>query len=189
MAATVKGVAVVTGGSGMKQLIKDTMAAVAAGVVGTAVMDLGMSVERAARGGKRAIGHPLDKDVSQAPVRAIQDVTGEHVPQPLRPLVEKVMHWGYGSGAALGREALRRAGVGEPAATVAFWVGSTAMAMVAFPVSGATEPPWRWQKDVLATSVGSHLVYAVTVSAALPRTRRLLGADRTRTTETKEGLA
>lgn len=163
----------------MKSLLRDGLAAVAAGVVGTAVMDLGMAVEKAARGGKRAIGHPLDKDVSQAPVRALQDVTGEQLPKPWRPLAEQAMHWGYGSGAALGRELIRRTGLGEPAATLAFWIGSTGMAMVAFPLSGATKPPWQWRKDVVATSVGSHLVYAVVVSVTLPWTRRLLGADHT----------
>jgi hypothetical protein len=33
-----------------------------------------------------------------------------------------------------------------------------------FPLLGRTPPPWRWEPDVLATSVGTHVAYMLGVA-------------------------
>lgn len=33
-----------------------------------------------------------------------------------------------------------------------------------FPVLGRTPPPWRWLPDVIATSIGTHAAYMLTVA-------------------------
>jgi hypothetical protein len=33
-----------------------------------------------------------------------------------------------------------------------------------FPLLGRTPPPWRWPKDVMATSLGTHIAYVVAVA-------------------------
>lgn len=157
---------------------REGAAVLMAGAAGTAVMDLGLAVERSARGGARAVGHPLDQDSSMAPVRAVENLTGVTFAPGARSAARWLLHWGYGSSVAVGRDLLRRRSVGEPAGTLTFFAATEAMAMSMFPATGATPPPWRWPRDVLATSLAAHLLYAAAVSAALPVTRRLTGAAR-----------
>jgi hypothetical protein len=48
--------------------------------------------------------------------------------------------------------------------------GTLMSAFALFPLLGRTPPPWRWPPDVLATSVGTHIVYlgaAVAVDSIL----------------------
>jgi hypothetical protein len=33
-----------------------------------------------------------------------------------------------------------------------------------FPLLGRTPPPWRWPKDVMATSLATHVAYVVAVA-------------------------
>jgi hypothetical protein len=42
-----------------------------------------------------------------------------------------------------------------------------------FPVLGRTPPPWRWPKDVMATSLGTHLAYVVAVGTVDDRISQL----------------
>jgi uncharacterized membrane protein YagU involved in acid resistance len=41
-----------------------------------------------------------------------------------------------------------------------------------FPVLGRTPPPWRWPADVLATSIGTHVVYVTAVAVTDDAARR-----------------
>ena len=41
-----------------------------------------------------------------------------------------------------------------------------------FPLLGHTPPPWRWPKDVIATSVATHVAYVTAVAVADDGLRR-----------------
>jgi hypothetical protein len=41
-----------------------------------------------------------------------------------------------------------------------------------FPLLGRPPPPWRWQTDVLATSLGTHAAYVTAVAVADDAVRR-----------------
>jgi hypothetical protein len=41
-----------------------------------------------------------------------------------------------------------------------------------FPLLGHTPPPWRWPKDVIATSIGTHVAYVTAVATTDDGLRR-----------------
>jgi hypothetical protein len=41
-----------------------------------------------------------------------------------------------------------------------------------FPLLGHTPPPWRWPRDVMATSLGTHIAYVAAVAAVDDGIRR-----------------
>jgi uncharacterized membrane protein YagU involved in acid resistance len=47
-----------------------------------------------------------------------------------------------------------------------------------FPLLGRTPPPWRWPRDVMATSIGTHFVYVATVAVVDAGLRRSMQGDR-----------
>ena len=73
------------------------------------------------------------------------------------------LKWGYGSAFGLWHGTLRRF-LPEPWASVVFGATLMSATFALFPVLGKTPPPWRWEPDVLATSVGTHVVYVVAVA-------------------------
>lgn len=83
-----------------------------------------------------------------------------------------VVHWGYGSAVGIAHAALRRYGVREPLAGAVFFVGCQTMCLTLFPVLGGTPVPWRWQRSVMTTSLGQHVLYAAVVAATATAFRR-----------------
>ena len=142
---------------------------VIAGAAGTAAMSLAYGVERRLR---PAAEGPLDYDDSLVPGEIVANVL--HLPDATageEHALGEALRWGYGSAFGIWHGLLRRA-VGEPWASLAF--GGTLMTatFALFPLLGRTPPPWRWPADVLATSVGTHVVYVTAVAltdAALAR--------------------
>lgn len=140
---------------------------VAAGLAGTAAMTAGYAAEHRLRPG--VVG-PLDYDDSDVPgviagrvLRRLGVLRHRPGPGATKALTE-VVHWGYGS--AMGAVAvplLRR--TGPVRATLVYAAGISVMAGTLFPWLGGTPPPWRWRADVVATSLGQHLLYAATVVA------------------------
>jgi hypothetical protein len=80
-----------------------------------------------------------------------------------------LVHWGYGS--ATGNLRWLTARLPGPAWVpgVAFYAACQTMAMTMFPTLGGTPPPWRWRRDLLASSLAVHAVYAAVVEAAVRR--------------------
>ena len=133
---------------------------VVAGAAGTAAMSLAYASERRLRHAKT----PLDYDDSLVPgeivasILRLPDVTGREEAE-----LGTALRWGYGSAFGLWHGILRRR-LPEPWAALVF--GGTLMSatLVLFPVLGRTPPPWRWPPDMIATSLGTHAAYVLTVA-------------------------
>ena len=135
---------------------------VLAGAAGTAAMTVTYAAERRLRPNVRG---PLDYDDSLVPGEIVAMVM--HLPHVTAREDRDLglgLRWSYGSAFGLLHGALRRL-VGEPWASAAF--GGTLMTatLTLFPLLGRTPPPWRWGPGVMATSVGTHVVYVVVVAA------------------------
>lgn len=107
----------------------------------------------------------LDYDDSLVPGQIVASVL--HLPSVTgREEAElgTLLRWGYGSMFGTYHVLLRRV-MPEPWASLVF--GGTLMSATfsLFPLLGHTPPPWRWPPDVLATSVGTHVVYVAAVAA------------------------
>jgi uncharacterized membrane protein YagU involved in acid resistance len=81
------------------------------------------------------------------------------------------LRWGYGSAFGLLHGVLRRT-VGEPRASAAFGATLMTATVTLFPLLGHTPPPWRWPRDVMATSLGTHIAYVAAVAAVDDGIRR-----------------
>jgi hypothetical protein len=153
---------------------------VVAGAAGTAVMTLAYEVERRVRHARR----PLDYDDSVVPGEIVASILNLHDLTPQEDLeLGEVLRWTYGSAFGLWHGMLRHV-MPEPYAGIAFGTTLLGITFTAFPVLGKTPPPWKWPADVIATAVGTHVAYAVTVSvvddALAPhgrRARRAAGGD------------
>jgi hypothetical protein len=141
-----------------------------AGVAGTAALSLGLAAESRLR---RTPSGPVDYDASDHVVIAACTVLRRPVPDSpaRRRLIFDVVHWGYGSAVALEYEVLRRLLGSDRAASAAFYAGCQGMALALFPTVGGTPPPWRWSREVLASSFGMHAVYVAVVAAVARRLR------------------
>jgi hypothetical protein len=134
-----------------------------AGFAGTAAMTASYGVERRLR---RTHGGPLDYDDSTVPTHAAMVVLRiHHLDEPYQQVLGQVVHWGYGSLMGWPRRLLGKR-FSPASATAIYWGGLTVMVGVLFPLLGDTPPPWKWDRDVLATSLVQHAVYAVVVGAA-----------------------
>jgi len=148
--------------------------AVLAGLAGTTAMTATTALEERLRGDP---GQFVDYDVSSHVTTAAATVLGIDEGGPARRQgLFLLTHWGYGSVMAIGLEVTRRVLPRAPATVQAgvFGLGCQGLAFSLFPTVGGTPPPWRWRRDVLATSLGQHAVYVVAVagvSAALRRRR------------------
>jgi uncharacterized membrane protein YagU involved in acid resistance len=134
---------------------------VLAGAVGTASLTLAYAAERRFRR-----GHPaqLDYDDSLVPGQIVAGIM--HLPRVTdheEHELGMILRWSYGSVFGLWHGLLRRH-LPEPWASAVF--GSTLMSatFTLFPLLGRTPPPWRWKRDVLATSLGTHAAYVTGVA-------------------------
>ncbi len=134
-----------------------------AGLAGTTAMTVTVRIEELLRPGLEG---PIDYDAGDAPVIAASKVLRVQPRTPgQRRALWLLVRWGYGSFVGVGHLALARR-LREPAATGAFFAGVQVMAFALLPALGGTPPPWRWRRDVLATSVLQHAVYAGAVGSA-----------------------
>lgn len=134
---------------------------VLAGAAGTAAMTLAYKTEHAVR--PEALG-PLDYDDSLVPGQIVATVL--HLPSVKERGEQELgtaLRWGYGSAFGMMHELLRRR-LGEPRASIIFGGMLMTATFSLFPILGRTPPPWRWAPDVLATSVGTHVVYVAGVA-------------------------
>jgi len=144
---------------------------VLAGAAGTAAMTL-------AYGSERRIRHAttqLDFDDSLVPGEIVGSVL--HLPDVTdREATELglALRWGYGSAFGCWHGWLRRR-LPEPWAALAFGATLMSATLTLFPVLGRTPAPWRWPRDVLATSFGTHAAYALAVAVV---DHVLAGAER-----------
>jgi uncharacterized membrane protein YagU involved in acid resistance len=146
-----------------------TIRSVCAGAAGTAALTLAYAAERRVR---RRPG-PLDYDDSLVPGQIVASVMHlPHVTAREDYELGMALRWSYGSAFGLMHGVLRQR-VPEPWASAAF--GSTLMSatLTLFPLLGHTPAPWRWPRDVMATSVGTHVAYVVAVAAVNHGLRRV----------------
>ena len=135
---------------------------VLAGTGGTATMTAAYAAEHHVR--TRVKGQ-LDYDDGLVPGQIVASII--HLPQVTNRQAHELglaLRWSYGSAFGLFHGVLRRT-VGEPAASAVFGGVLMTATFSLFPLLGRTPPPWRWPADVLATSVGTHVVYVTTVAA------------------------
>ena len=77
--------------------------------------------------------------------------------------LKAALKWGYGSAFGLWHGTLRRY-LPEPWASAVFGATLMTATFSLFPLLGRTPPPWRWDPDVLATSIGTHVAYVLGVA-------------------------
>jgi hypothetical protein len=133
---------------------------VLAGAAGTMAMTFAYEAERRVRGARTA----LDYDDSLVPGQIVAGVLHlGNITQREDVELGMALRLGYGSAFGVWHGILKRA-MPEPYAALAF--GSTLMTatFAGFPLLGRTPPPWRWPKDVLATALGTHVVYVLAVA-------------------------
>ena len=134
---------------------------VIAGAVGTTAMTLAYSTEHRLR---PEVHGSLDYDDSLIPGKIVASVLrlGD-VSDRGDAELGAALKWGYGSAFGLWHGILRRS-LPEPWASVVFGATLMSATFTLFPLLGKTPPPWRWERDVLATSVGTHAVYVLAVA-------------------------
>jgi hypothetical protein len=135
---------------------------VVAGAAGTAALTLAYRTEHRLRPG---VERPLDYDDSLVPGEIVANVL--HLPSVTareEGELGTLLRWGYGSAFGVVHGFLRRT-IGEPWASLAFGGLLMSATLTLFPLLGRTPPPWRWPKDVLATSIGTHVAYVGSVAA------------------------
>ena len=143
---------------------------VLAGTVGTATLSAAYAAEHRVR--TDVLGE-LDYDDGLVPGQIVASVmhlrqvthNGEHE-------LGLVLRWSYGSAFGLFHGALRRGHVPEPVASAIFGGVLMTATFSLFPLLGRTPPPWRWPRDVLATSIGTHVAYVAAVAIADDGLRR-----------------
>jgi hypothetical protein len=140
----------------------------AAGAVGTLAMTAAYKLEHRVR---RTLTD-LDYDDSEVPGEIVAGFL--HLVD-LTPVQDRrlglALRWSYGSAFGAWHALLRKA-VPEPWAGIAFGTTLLGITFTAFPVLGRTPPPWEWPRDVLATAVGTHVVYTLTVAVVDDRLAR-----------------
>ena len=134
---------------------------VLAGTVATTTMTAAYALEHHIRTNVRG---QLDYDDGLVPGQIVASVM--HLGQVTHRQEHELgtaLRWSYGSAFGLLHGALYRR-VGEPRASLAFGAVLMTATFSLFPLLGHTPPPWRWPKDVIATSIGTHIAY-VTAAA------------------------
>jgi hypothetical protein len=134
---------------------------VIAGAAGTAAMTLTYKAEHAARPDVRG---SIDYDDSLVPGQIVATVL--HLPSVTERGEQELgaaLRWGYGSAFGMMHGLLRRR-LGEPWASLIFGSMLMTATFSLFPLLGRTPPPWKWTRDVLATSLGTHIVYVAGVA-------------------------
>ncbi len=134
---------------------------VLAGGAGTLALTLAYASERRLRRGHRG---QLDYDDSLVPGQIVASIM--HLPRVTDREENELglaLRWGYGSAFGLWRGILHRR-FSEPLASTLFGATLMSATLTLFPLLGRTPPPWRWPKDVMATSLGTHVAYVVAVA-------------------------
>jgi len=120
----------------------------------------------------------LDYDDGLVPGQIVASIM--HLPQVTDRECHQLglaLRWSYGSAFGLLHGALRRT-VGEPFPSAVFGGVLMTATFSLFPLLGRTPPPWRWPRDVIATSIGTHFVYVATVAVVDSGLRRGMRGDR-----------
>jgi len=107
----------------------------------------------------------LDYDDSLVPGQIVANVL--HLPSVTsheEAELGTLLRWGYGSAFGTYHVLLRRV-MPEPWASLVFGGTLLSATFSLFPLLGRTPPAWRWPSDVLATSVGTHVVYVAAAAA------------------------
>jgi hypothetical protein len=142
---------------------------VLAGTAGTAAMTLAYDTERRMR---RNHTGPLDYDDSLVPGKIVAGIMHlSHVTDREDEDLGLFLRWSYGSAFGIWHGLLRRR-LREPWAAAAFGATLMTATFTLFPLLGRTPPPWRWGRDVLATSVGTHLAYVTALATVDDRFRQ-----------------
>lgn len=134
---------------------------VIAGFAGTAAMTLAYRTEHRVRSN---VHGQLDYDDGLVPGQIVASVLhlGD-VTDRTDAELGTALRWGYGSAFGIWHGTLRRF-LPEPWASVAFGATLMTATFSLFPLLGKTPPPWRWPRDVLATSIGTHVTYVTAVA-------------------------
>jgi hypothetical protein len=133
---------------------------VAAGAAGTAALSLTYAAERRLR----HTDTQLDYDDSLVPGEIVANILRlPDVSDREEAELGLTLRWGYGSAFGLWHGLLRRR-ISEPWAALIFGATLMSATLTLFPVLGRTPPPWRWPKDVILTSLGTHAAYVLGVA-------------------------
>jgi hypothetical protein len=132
-----------------------------AGAAGTATLSLAYVLEHRLR---PEVKGPLDYDDSLVPGKIVASILDlSSVTAREEEDLGLALRWSYGSAFGLWHGVLRRR-MAEPWATLTFGGTLITATMTMFPLLGRTPPPWRWPRSVVATCLGTHAAYAVTVA-------------------------
>ena len=143
---------------------------VLAGTAGTAALTLAYALERRLRSDHRG---PLDYDDSLVPGQIVANVTHlPHVTAQGDHDLGLLLRWSYGSAFGLWHGLLHHR-IREPWTSAAFGATLMTATLSLFPLLGRTPPPWRWPRDVMATSIGTHVAYVVALAAVDDGVRRV----------------
>ena len=132
------------------------MRSIAAGTAGTAAMALAY---RSEHGLRPQVEGPVDYDDSLVPGEIVANIL--HLPSVTAREEHELgsaLRWGYGSAFGVMHGFLRRR-LGEPWASIVFGGMLMSATFSLFPLLGRTPPPWRWPRDVLLTSLATHVIY------------------------------
>jgi len=142
----------------ISKLVSWAAKGVAAGAVGTAAMSVAYSTEHTLRPN---VHGQLDYDDSLVPGQIVADVLHlGPVTEFEKAELKTLLLWGYGSAFGMAHRLLRTR-MSEPYASLVFGGMLMSATFSLFPLLGHTPPPWRWPKDVLATSIGTHVAYVL----------------------------
>jgi hypothetical protein len=147
-----------------------TVRSICAGAAGTASLTLAYAAERRVR---HRGDVPLDYDDSLVPGQIVANILHlPHVTAREDRELGLALRWSYGSAFGLFHGFLRRR-ISEPWASAIF--GGTLMSatVTLLPLLGRTPPPWRWPRDVMATSVATHVAYVAAVAGVDDGFRRI----------------
>lgn len=134
---------------------------VVAGFAGTAALAAFYRVEHEFR---PHVDGPLDYDDSLVPGQIVASVLQlGSVSDRTESELGTAMRWSYGSVFGLWHGILRRR-MSEPWASIVFFATLMSATFSLFPILGKTPPPWKWPRDVLATSIATHVAYVTAVA-------------------------
>ncbi len=134
---------------------------VLAGSAGTLALTLAYATERRVRRGHTG---QLDYDDSLVPGQIVASIMHlPHVTGREENELGLALRWGYGSVFGVWHGMLRGR-FSEPVASALFGATLMSATLTLFPLLGRTPPPWRWPKDVIATSLATHVAYVVAVA-------------------------
>ena len=143
-------------------------AGLVAGATGTAVMTAAQTAYY-----KATRAEPSDTPPEVAK-RIVRGVLQRDVSEDRTPLLNNVMHWGYGSswGVVLGIAAADGSD-GVVKTGLLFGTGVWAASLVHLPAMGLSPPIWKMPPSSIAPDVGFHLVYGLGAAAGLRALQRV----------------